>query len=165
MRSVSENVEDAVARHAEAVATVRAFAQRSGALRVVLLVDSGKGAVTMLDCAGGVLELTDMDEAVTVPAGTPVAAAPRPLPELRPPPPTALAIDPETGELEAPLGAVATLGRAVLGLARAFGGRSVATADFATRDPALPITIAAREGEPLVLAVGDRRFVLPDVVR
>ncbi len=49
-----------------------------------------------------------------------------------------------------------------LGVAAAFGGRSVATADFATRDPEMPITIAAREGEPLVLAAGDRRFVLPD---
>ena len=119
----------------------------------------------MLDCGGGVVELTDSGQAVTIPADTPVPAAPRPLPDLRPSPPTALAIDPETGELEAPLGAVANLGRAVLGLARAFGGRSVATADFATRDPELPITIAAREGEPLVLAAGDHRFVLPDVVR
>jgi len=163
--TVSGNVEDAVARHAEAVATVRAFAQRSGALRVVLLVDGGEGSAIMLDCAGGVLELTDSGQAVTIPAATPVPAAPRPLPALRPSPPTAIAIDPETGALEAPLGAVANLGRAVLGLARAFGGRSVATADFATRDPELPITIAAREGEPLVLAAGDRRFVLPDVVR
>ena len=56
---------------------------------------------------------------------------------------------------------IANLAQAVLGLATAFGGRSVATADFATRDPRLPITIAAREGEPLVLAAGDRRFVLP----
>jgi len=165
MLRVSGNVEDAVARHADAVATVRAFAQRSGALRVVLLIDSGEGVVTMLDCASGALELTEAGHSVTIPAGTPVAAAPRPLPDLRPPPPTALAIDPETGELEAPLGAVANLGRAVLGLARAFGGRSVATADFATRDPELPVTIAARDGERLVLAAGDRRFVLPDVVR
>jgi hypothetical protein len=59
---------------------------------------------------------------------------------------------------------VAHLARAVLALAALFGGRSVATADFATRNPELPITIAAREGEPLVLAAGDRRFVLPDVV-
>jgi hypothetical protein len=163
---VPEDVQDSPARHAEAVATVRAFAERSGALRVVLLVDGGDGLATMLDCrAGGALELTVGDEAVHVPAGARVDAEPRPLPELRPPPPTALAIDPESGELEAPLGAVANLGRAVLGLARAFGGRSVATADFATRDPALPITIAAREGEPLVLAAGDRRFVLPDVAR
>jgi hypothetical protein len=159
------NLENALARHAEAVATVRAFAQKAGALRVVLLVDSGDGsAATMLDCnADGGLELAEQDARWSVPAGTPVTAPPRPLPELRPPPPTALAIDPDSGELEAPLGVVANLARGVLGLATAFGGRSVATADFATRDPDMPITIAAREGEPLVLAAGDRRFVLPDV--
>jgi hypothetical protein len=159
------NLEITLARHAEAVATVRAFTKKAGALRVVLLVDSGDGsAATMLDCnADGGLELAEQDARWSVPAGTPVTAPPRPLPELRPPPPTALAIDPDSGELEAPLGVVANLARGVLGLAAAFGGRSVATADFATRDPGTPITIAAREGEPLVLAAGDRRFVLPDV--
>jgi hypothetical protein len=151
-------------RHSEAIATVRAFAERSGALRVVLLVDPGDGSTaTMLDWRpDGTLELTEGEGTVTVPGD--VDAAPRPLPELRPPPATALSIDPGTGELEAPLGVIANLGRAVLGLAAAFGGRSVATADFATRDPELPITIAAREGEPLLLAAGDRRFVLPEGV-
>ena len=160
------DVQDALARHAEALATVRAFTERAGALRVVLLVDRGDGrAATMIDCdADGAFELAEQQERWSVPAGTPVAAPPRALPELRPPPPSALSIDPETGELEAPLGAVTNLARGVLGLAAAFGGRSVATADFATRDPDMPITIAAREGEPLVLAAGDRRFVLPDVV-
>ena len=155
-----------LARHAEAVATVRAFADRSGAGRVVLLVDPGDGTTaTMVDCAlDGAVELTEGDATVAIPADTPVDAAPRQLPELRPPPASAMAIDPVTGELEAPLGAIANLGRAVLALATAFGGRSVATADFATRDPALPITIAAREGEPLLLAAGDRRFVLPEGV-
>ena len=159
------DLETALARHAEAVATVRAFAEQAGALRVVLLVDSGDGnAATMLDCAAdGTLVLAEHEDRWTVPAGTPVVAPPRPLPELRPPPRTALTIDPFSGELEAPLGVVANLARGVLGLATAFGGRSVATADFPTRDPDLPITIAAREGEPLVLAAGDRRFVLPDV--
>ena len=138
----------------------RAFADRSGAARVVLLVDPGDGTTaTMLDCApGGAVELTEGDTTFAIPAHTPVDATPRHLPELRPPPATAIAIDPASGELEAPLG------RAVLALAAAFGGRSVATADFATRDPALPITIAAREGEPLLLAAGDRRFVLPEGV-
>ena len=37
----------------------------------------------------------------------------------------------------------------------------MATAEFATHDPDLPITIVAREGEPLLLAVGDGRFELP----
>jgi len=143
-----------------AVATIRAFMERAGAERVVLLVDVGDGAA-MLDCTAGGVELTAGGSTWRIPADRPLDAAPRELPDLRPPPPTALTIDPETGELEAPLGVVANLGRAVLGLASAFGGRSVATAEFATRDPAMPITIAAREGEPLVLAAGDRRFVLP----
>ena len=159
-----DDTEEALTRHAEAVATVRAFAERSGALRVVLLVDAGAEA-TMLDCApDGALELTDAGRTFEIPAAARVDAAPRVLPELRPAPRTTLSIDAETGELEAPLGAVANLARAVLELARAFGGRSVATADFATRDPELPFTIAAREGEPLVLAAGDRRFVLPQGV-
>ncbi len=164
-QTVSEDVQDALARHAEAVATVRAFAERSRAERVVLLVDPGDGSTaTMLDCApGGDLDVTEPHGAWHIPASLESGAAPRALPEMRPPPPTALAIDADSGELEAPLGVIANLGRGVLALASAFGGRSVATAEFATRDPGTPITIAAREGEPLVLAAGDRRFVLPDL--
>jgi hypothetical protein len=156
-------VEETLARHAEAIATARAFCARSGALRVVLLMDPGDGSEpTMLDCRpDGAVELTEAGRTFDVPAATAVPAAPRALPDIRPAPPASVSIEPETGRLEAPLGAVANLGEAVLGLARAFGGRSVATADFATRDPELPITIAAREGEPLVIAAGDRRFELP----
>ena len=151
----------AIARHAEAIATVRAFAQRSEALRVVLLVDLGKEPPAMLDAAGGEVELTDEGEAQAVPAAMPVPAPPRALPDIRPAPSSALRADPVTGELAAPIGAIANLGGAVLALARAFGGRSVATAEFATQDPDLPMTIVAREGEPLLLAVGDGRFELP----
>ena len=153
----------AIARHADAIATVRAFAERSDALRVVLLVDLGdEETPAMLDGApGGAVELTAEGEAHAVPAGLPVPAPPRTLPDIRPAPSSALRADPVTGELAAPIGAIANLGHAVLGLARAFGGRSVATAEFATHDPDLPITIVAREGEPLLLAVGDGRFELP----
>jgi hypothetical protein len=160
---VPDDAEEALARHAEAVATVRAFGERSGAERVVLLVDPGDGTTaTMIDWTpGGAIELTDGDVTWQLPATRRVDVPPRAFPELRPPPPTALAVDPDSGELEAPLGVISNLGQAVLGLAAAFGGRSVATAEFATRDPQLPITIAGREGEPLVLAAGNRRFVLP----
>lgn len=153
-------------RHAQAAATVRAFAERSRAERVVLLVDLGEErAPAMIDCApGGELELTDEGALWRVPAEVDVGAEPRSLPDLRPPPATALALDPVTGELEAPLGAVANLAGGVLALARAFGGRSVATADFATRHPEMPLTIAAREGEPIVVAAGDHRFELPEGV-
>ena len=42
----------------------------------------------------------------------------------------------------------------------AFGGLTVATAEFATDDPELPITFAARVGEPVVLAAGDATYEL-----
>ena len=161
------DVEDALARHAEAVATVRAFAERAGALRVVLLVDRGDGsAATMIDC--GRRRRVRAGRAAgrwSVPAGTPVAAPPRAAARAAP-----AAADGARPSIPRPASwrrrsaRSTNLARGVLGLATRFGGRSVATADFATRDPDLPITIAAREGEPLVLAAGDRRFVLPDVV-
>ena len=153
----------AIARHAEAIATVRAFLARSEALRVVLLLDLGDaGPPAMLDARpDAVLELIDEGEAHEVPREMPVPAPPRALPEIRPAPSSALKADPVTGELAAPIGAIANLGGAVLELARAFGGRSVATAEFATQDPDLPMTIVARDGEPLLLAVGEGRFELP----
>jgi hypothetical protein len=153
--------EAALARHAEAIATVRAFAERSRAERVVLLVDIGSGEAAIIECdRDGAVQLTEAGRTWEVPAGAPVTAAARPLPDIRPVPPTALFLDPDSGELEAPLGAFANLAGGVLGLARAFGGLSVATADFATRDPRSPLTIAAREGEPLVVATRDLRFTL-----
>jgi hypothetical protein len=153
----------ALALHAEALATVRAFAERADALRVVLLVDNGDAEEpAMLDrTADGTVELTHQGSAWTVPPATPVPAPPRALPDIRPAPSSAVRADPVTGELAAPIGAIANLGEAVLGLARAFGGRSVASAEFATHDPELPMTIVARQGEPLLLAVGDGRFELP----
>ena len=149
-------------RVAVAVATVAAFAERARAERVVLVMDRGADEQpAMVDCvAGEGLALTDGDEPRNVVPDP--AVAPAPLPELRPPPASALHADPESGELSAPIGAVAHLADAVLALARAFGGRSVATADFATRDPALPLTIAARDGEPVLLALAGRHFALPD---
>jgi hypothetical protein len=157
-----QDAHEALARHAEAAATVRAFAERSRAERVVVVIDRGDLPPVLVEtAAGGALELAEDTARWTIPADARIDAAARPLPDVRPPPPSALAFDPDTGGLEAPLGAVANLAHALLALARSFGGRSVATADFATRDPSLPLTIAAREGEPFVIAAADKRFVLP----
>jgi hypothetical protein len=153
---------EALARHAEAVATVREYAQRAGALRVVLLVDRGEPEPPlMLDCdAEHNIELTDGDEVVTIPAQQATQARPRTLPEIRATPATAIEMDLRTGDLQAPLGAVEHLAGTLLALARAFGNRSVASADFATRDPGTPITLAAREGEPAIVAAGDYEYAL-----
>ena len=84
-----------------------------------------------------------------------------PLPDLRAVPASALSADPESGELAAPIGSIQLLADSVLALARALGGRSVATATFATRDPDTPLTLAARDGEPVVLDIAGRHFTLP----
>jgi hypothetical protein len=155
--------DDVPAALAEALATVRAFQAASDADRVVLLIDQGQDQpATMIDGApDGSIEVTEHGESTAIAARTPLGVPPRELPELRPAPPSAVAIDPDTGELEAPLGVIANYARGVLALATAFGGRSVAAVDFPTRDPEVPLTIAARKGENFVVAAGDRRFELP----
>jgi hypothetical protein len=142
-----------------AIATARAFLERSGAQRVVLLLDRGDGAATMVDATRDGTEITEDEESVVIPADKP-QGLPKPLPEIRPTPATAISINVETGELHAPLGTVDHLAESVLALARAFGGLTVATAQFPTSDPDLPITLAAREGEPVVLGAGEAQYEL-----
>jgi hypothetical protein len=140
------------------LATVQDFAARAGAERVVALLDA-EPPVMVERIEDGTLQVTEGE--VTRPAALERGVAPVALPGLRVVPASALSADPETGELAAPLGGVQLLVDSVLALARALGGRSVATATFATRDPRMPITIAARDGEPVVLEIAGRHFTFP----
>jgi len=152
----------ALVRHARALATARAFGRAAGAERVVLLIDQGEDApVAMVEWEAPDAARVTEGEATHELLGTDARARPLDLPEVRAIPATTLELDPETGELAAPIGAVSHLAESVVALAGAFGGRSVATADFPTRRPALPLTVAGRAGEPVVLAVGEHRFELP----
>jgi len=152
----------ALARHGEAIATARAVQERSGAQRVVLLLDRGDGEPVMIDCDATQLatEITEGDDVAIIPAAAAVPVAAKALPEIRPTPASAISIDLLTGELQAPLGTVEHLAGSVMALARAFGGLTVATAEFPTSDPELPITLAAREGEPVVLGAGAAQYEL-----
>lgn len=140
------------------LATVQEFAARAGAERVVALLDA-EPPVLVERLEDGTLQVTERD--TTGAAVPPEGVAALPLPELRPVPASALTADPETGELAAPLGVVQRLVDSVVALARALGGRSVATATFATRDPETPLTVAARAGEPVVLDIAGRHFTFP----
>ena len=148
-------------RVAAACATVRAFARGAGAARVAVLLDPANGGAPVLveRLEDGGLEITDGE--TTLPFVPDPGVAPLPLPPLRPVPASAISADPDTGELAAPLGGIQLLADSVLALARAVGGRSVATATFATADPSMPLTLAAREGEDVVLELGGRHFSLP----
>jgi hypothetical protein len=141
----------------EAIATARAFLNAANALRVILILEPA----TMIDVAPGEdIELTEQDELSTFPADVHIPQAPKPLPALRTPPASAISIDTQTGELSAPIGTIDHLAESVLALATAFGGLSVASVEFATSDPDTPITLAAREGERVILQAGDAQFEL-----
>jgi hypothetical protein len=150
-----------LARNGQAIATARAFQDQAQAIRVVLLIDRGPiEPALMVECELDT-EVTDGDAMATIPRGQLVPAEPLPLPEIRPIPSTAITIDTGTGELSAPIGAIEHLAQSLMQLAQVLGGRSVATAEFATSDPALPITIAARSGEPALLEAAGEQFELP----
>ena len=148
----------APAELAVVLATVQDFADRSGADRVVVLLDA-EPPLMVERREDGALEVLQGEEPRPVPPTG--GQAPLPLPDMRPVPATALSADPESGELAAPLGAVQMMVDSVLALARVLGGRSVATATFATRDREIPLTVAARDGEPVVLEIAGRHFTFP----
>ena len=140
------------------LATVQDFAGRAGAERVAVLLD--RQPPTLVErLEDATLHVTEGETTriAVASSGTPGLA----LPALRAVPASAIGADPESGELAAPIGSIQLLADSVLALARALGGRSVATATFATRDPETPLTVAAREGEPVVLDIAGRHFTLP----
>jgi hypothetical protein len=69
-------------------------------------------------------------------------------------------VDAEDGRVAGPLGALELLGRAVREIAALLPGRSVVAADYETTDPALPLGVAGRAGEPLVVLIGEEEFAL-----
>lgn len=140
------------------LATVLDFAARAGAERVAVLLDQ-EPPLLVERLEDATLQVTDGVR--TRVAEPPHGIAGLALPFLRAVPASALTADPDTGELAAPIGSVQLLADSVLALACALGGRSVATATFATRDPDTPLTVAARDGEPVVLDIAGRHFTLP----
>jgi len=152
-----------LARHAVALSTVREFGRRSQAARVLVLIDQGGDDAAMVEWTpgGAPLELTEGETTWAVPDESAGAVPPLALAAVRPVPASAVRVDDATGEVGAPIGAVEHLADAVVDLARVFGGRSVASADFPTADPALPLRIAARPGEPVLLEIGETQYELP----
>ncbi len=149
---------------AAVAALLDAFVAGSGALAAIALVDRGEGRTpAMVEAAPGEpAEVRIGDHAWT--AGPPVEPAaaltlPDGLGRIAGLP--ALDVDAARGEIAAPLGAVAAIARAVRDLAGHLEGRGVATVRFATTDPDAPLTVAARPGDPLVLAIGDEQFEMP----
>jgi hypothetical protein len=80
------------------------------------------------------------------------------LPMMRQLPP--FEVDAATGSVAGVLGGLEMLGRAVRDLAGLLPGASVVAAEFETTDPACPLGLAGRPGEPVVVLLGEHEFEL-----
>ena len=147
--------------HDVILATVRDFAERSGAVRVAVLLDRGPDHLAPLIEAepGEHVTIEQGGEHVLVPTADLIGVQPLPLELPRPLPPTALDVDAGQGRIEAPIGAVDALAKALLELAALLGGRTVVSAEFRTRSHT-PLNLAARAGEPVIVTAGDEQFEL-----
>ncbi len=151
------SVEEARERIAEVVVTLRAFVAAAGASAAVLLLDQGAETPPLVvECpADGAVALSEGEETVALDAER-LAAEPLPLPDVRALPP--FEVDALRAEITSPLGGVEHHARAIRKLVDAFPGRSILTVTFATTDPETPLHLAARSGDPMVLALGEEQF-------
>jgi hypothetical protein len=146
-------------RHDVAMATIQRFAERAGAVRVAVLLDRGpEHEPPLLACEPGqAFTISQGGQDFVLAADALAGVAPLPVDPPPSVPASAIDVDAERGEVAAPLGVIEALVRAVEELARVLGGRTVAMADFATRSGE-PLSVAARPGEPVVLAIGEHEF-------
>lgn len=154
------SAEEARERIAQIAVTLRAFVHAAGALEATLLLDQGPDApVLAVECpADGPVLLAEGEDVVQLDADR-LAAAPLTLPDVKALPP--FEVDAVRAEISAPLGGVEHRARAVRTVAELFPGRSVLSVAFSTNDPQTPLTIGARSGDPVVLALGEETFELP----
>jgi hypothetical protein len=146
------------------VVLLREFLHRSGALRAIAVVDRAPGeGPAVIDC--GRLEPIAVDlgeRTVYLPHALELDAPAPELPPIRQLPP--FEVDAAAGTVASPVGGLQHLADATRALARALGGRNVALAQFATTDPATPLSLSARAdgSEPVVVALGEEEFELED---
>ncbi len=148
---------------ATTVATLRMFAEGSGALLVTIVVDQGADhapVIVSLDTDSGALEVAEADEARMIPDAAAIPEA-EPLGKLHlhsfPP----FEVELETGQVTGVIGGIDHLAKSVIALADLFGGQSIASARFATVDgPALEV--GGRVGGEAALSCGGVEFETPD---
>jgi hypothetical protein len=143
------------------VVTLREFLHRANAVQVQAVIDRGEEPAALVSCGRlEPIEVVRGHKVVHMPHGVELAPVPpADLPSVPALPP--LEVDAEGGVLTGPLGGVEAMARAVEGLAAHLGTPNVAIGFWPTTDPELPLAIASRVGEPVVIAIGEEQFHLP----
>lgn len=141
------------------VGLLRDFLHRSGAVRAVAVLDTEPAAI--VDCGRlQPIEVSWADGRIAhLPHAIELDAEALPCPEVRQLP--AFEVDAEAGTVASPMGGLQHYAEAVLALADVLGGRSVALATFTTTDPDVPLSLSARVGEPMIVALGEDEYELP----
>jgi hypothetical protein len=139
----------------EVAATLRSFVSRGGAVHVVAATPNGMFGC---DAAGTVtFQVGEEDEPVVleVEEATPAAldVEPRRLPPF--------VADELLGEVSGPLGGLEHVAEAALALSRALGEPSAAVVWLETTDDT-QLAISAREGEGVVVVIGDESFQMDE---
>lgn len=140
------------------VETLRAFLHDSGALRVAAIVETHEAVVDVGRLAP--IEVTDPTGIRHLPHAIELEAEPLLRPRVAQLPP--FDVDAEQGTVIGTMGGLDMMAQALLELSGAFGGRSVALAQFATSTPDLQLTLTARPGERVLVTIGETEFELPD---
>lgn len=139
----------------QTIAITREVLHRTGALRVTAALDRPAAAIVECERLKAVV-VQDADGEHTLPHD---AAADAELPEL----PLMRQLPPFTvtggeGEVAGVIGGLDMLAGALREIAGLLGGASVIAADFETDDPERPLGLAAREGEPVVVLIGEDEY-------
>jgi hypothetical protein len=140
------------------VETLRVFLHDSGAVRAVAVVDSGDPAIIDVGRLAAIEVTTDAG-IVHLPHAIELDAEPVARPRVHQLPP--FDVDAQDGTVIGTMGGVDMIADALRELAAAFGGASVAMAQFPTSTNDVQLTISARGGEPVIVAIGDAQFELP----
>ena len=143
-----------------AIAISRELLHGSGALRVKIALDAAAPAIVECERLRAIV-VHGEDGVSELPHDAASDLELTALPLMRRLPP--FEVDAETGTVAGMLGGLEMLGRAIQDLAARLPGASVVAADYETNDPAAPLGIAGRPGEPLAVLIGEHEFELdPD---
>ena len=140
-----------------AVALARELLHGCGALRVSIALDAQPPAIVECTRFGPIVVQEEAGTRELAHGAAGDVALPD-LPFMHQVPP--FEVDAESGAVAGVLGGLEMLGRAVRDVAALLPGASVVAAEFETTDPAAPLGLAGRPGEPVLVLAGEHELEL-----
>jgi hypothetical protein len=145
------------------VVLLRELLHAAAAVRATAVVPDGEGPPAVVDVARLLpVEVARGERVVHLAHAAPLDVPAPAVPEFKPLP--AFDVDPDSGEIAAPLGAVEHRARATAQAAAGLPPGSVLQLSWETSREGVPFSVTARAAadEPFVLGVGEETFPMPE---